>query len=95
MQMFSHELLKRAICQPAKPRWLERMVSWWRRITGRDRYYMGTDPGNGDSAAWCVMKRDTKTGLLTVVECGTGEPPANDKLRHSAPVEDSNNTRNV
>jgi hypothetical protein len=42
-----------------------------------ERYYKGTDTGNGDSAAWCVMKRYNKTGLLTVVECGTGEPPAN------------------
>lgn len=46
---------------------------------GRDRYYMGTDSGNGDSAAWCVMKRDTKTGIITVLECGQGEPPANDE----------------
>jgi len=84
MQMFSDELLKRATCQPAKPRWLERMVSWWRRIARRDHYYMGTDPGNGDSAAWCVMKRDTKTGIITVLECGQGEPPANAELRPPA-----------
>jgi len=41
----------------------------------RDSYHTGIDIGNGDSAAWRVMKCDPKTGILTVVECGIGDPP--------------------
>jgi hypothetical protein len=78
MQMFSDEILKRATVQPAKPRWLERVVSWWRRTTGRDRYYIGTDPAADGGCYWVKSVYDTKTGIITVLETGKSEPPANE-----------------
>ena len=50
---------------------LHGVVGWWRRITGRDRYYMGYDPAyESDKAAWCICRVDTKTGVTTVLESG-------------------------
>jgi len=64
---------------------LHGVVGWWRRITGRDRYYMGYDPAyESDKAAWCICRVDTKTGVTTVLESGIGEPPANEKLSRPA-----------
>ena len=60
-------------------RCFERVVSWWRRTTGRDKYYIGFDPGcgKGDKAVWTKCRVDTKTGITTMLEYGFGEPPAN------------------
>lgn len=78
MQMFSDEIIKRATVQPANPRWLERVVSWWRRITGRDRYYIGIDyADDGSPDYWCKAVQDTRTGVTTILETGRFQPPAN------------------
>ena len=60
---------------------VRRLVSWWRRITGRERYYIGYDHGcgKGDRAVWTKCSVDTKTGIITMLEYGYGEPPANEK----------------
>ena len=34
---------------------------------------MGIDVGKGDEAAWCITKRDAKTGVITTVESGRGK----------------------
>lgn len=69
--VFSKQLLDRATV-PARTKWSERLVDWWRKITKRDRYYVSRGWGDG---WWFMIKHDTKTGISTVVECGKGKPP--------------------
>jgi hypothetical protein len=61
-----------------KPRFLWRLVGWWRRITGRDRYHVGIDYAeDGGPDYWCKAVYDTRTGVTTILEMGRGQPPAN------------------
>ena len=70
--------------QPREARWVWRLVSWWRRITGRDRYHVGIDYAkDGEPDHWCKAVYDTKTGVTTILEMGRGEPPANTKISHA------------
>lgn len=64
--MFGDEILNRAT-------WLGRLFSWWRYLTGRDRYYIGTD-ARADGDYWIKSVYDTKTGIVTVLEAGKDEP---------------------
>jgi hypothetical protein len=68
-----------------KPRCLWRLVSWWRRITGRDRYHVGIDyADDGSPDYWCKAVHDTRTGVTTILEMGRGQPPANAALSDAA-----------
>lgn len=70
--MFSKELIDRATIKPPRVRWFAQLVSWWRRITGRDKYTISWDCGCQKSV-WLVYKTDTKTGVITIIEIGEGE----------------------
>lgn len=61
-----------------KPRCFHRLVLWWRKITKRDRYYIGVDKAYDNSPDyWCESKVDMKTGVITVLRTGRGKPPEN------------------
>lgn len=58
-----------------KPIWFWRLINWWRRIIGRDRYYVGVDYAKaGESDCWAKAVYDTKTGTITILEIGCGVP---------------------
>jgi len=64
-----------------KPSCFDSLVLWWRKITKRDRYCVAVEKADerGKPDYWCESKIDTKTGVITVLRMGRGQPPKNAK----------------
>jgi len=54
-----------------KPKWWMRFCAWLRKRLLRKEWIVGVDYGTYDT--WVLMERDTRTGVVTVLDKGVVE----------------------